>query len=440
MLRAGTMAAGADEEADLSEAFKKQLQGMLVCLVCGPLHRFPSGKCHKSRSKHAMREMTAEERAEEVAWYREIQADGDAARLKQLDKKRRQSRSAKASGGGQEGGSGLAEGAAESSEYVFDFGKHKGKKLMQVWEQDRTYLPHLMNSGLLDARVVLKHAMEDGGIMEKAQDMAKEMKLAGAKKVLARAAAERVEDLHPEVAQLHAIQVEEALVALGQSQPEDPAPLPAVANRSGLRGRKRRRSKGSRGLRTLQHCWACGSVDHKTNTCQEVQAEVRLRALEKQLVASAKEKNKRKARVVTHLKYVNLVQRTAEYDARPAQRSLVPAARGAKALLRMDPSMFTKACIADKLILDLEGHPCVMPGCFRGSSEAAGRRVLGKLTALNDPPSLDVSTKSVWHRCKRCGSKYSVTFGSPLFPKVGGTRPASQTMLWLSGAVCMTSR
>ena len=64
------------DESDLSETFKKMLKGTLTCLVCGPLHRFPSGKTHKGRTKHAMREMTSEERAEDIQWHREIQADG----------------------------------------------------------------------------------------------------------------------------------------------------------------------------------------------------------------------------------------------------------------------------------------------------------------------------------------------------------------------------
>ena len=59
------------EEHDLSAAFLKRLKGTLTCLVCGPLHRFPSGKTHRSCAKHDMREMTPQERAQEIAWYRE---------------------------------------------------------------------------------------------------------------------------------------------------------------------------------------------------------------------------------------------------------------------------------------------------------------------------------------------------------------------------------
>ena len=70
------------DESELSVAFMKRLQGTLTCLLCGPLHRFLSGTTHKRRTKHPMREMLAEERAEEIKWYREIEADGEAARVK----------------------------------------------------------------------------------------------------------------------------------------------------------------------------------------------------------------------------------------------------------------------------------------------------------------------------------------------------------------------
>ncbi len=414
------MADTGDDEADLSEAFKKQLNGILVCLVCGPLHRFPSGKTHKSRSKHAMREMTPEERAEEIAWYREIQADGDAARMSLLEKRRRQARQANAEQAGvvEEPGPDL------DGEYIFDFGKKKGKKLSVVWRKDKSYLGWIINSKMLDTYVTLKAAKEEAGILEDALALAAEMKIESARKVVAKAEVEKPEDLHPEVAQLRAIQVEEAMVVLGAEAPsvelEQVVPLPALRYRQGFRGRKRR-GRGSSSARTLQHCWCCGSIDHKTVTCKFRPEAQRLAALERFYLEKAKQNNKKKAKIVSHLKYVNLRQRSAMYSERPAQRSQVPAKRSAKQLLQMDPCNFVKCCIGDKLIVDLEGHPCVRPACFRGGQgtpEASG--TLGKLTALNYPASMDVSTRSVWHRCKKCGGKYSVTFGSMLFPKVGG--------------------
>ena len=86
------LSAALEEEGDLSEAFTKKLDGVLVCLVCGPLDRFLIGKSHKSHTKHDMRKMTAAERQEEFAMYRAIEADGEVARLKIPDQRRMQSR------------------------------------------------------------------------------------------------------------------------------------------------------------------------------------------------------------------------------------------------------------------------------------------------------------------------------------------------------------
>ena len=78
----------ATDESDLSSEFLKVLAGILVCTVCGPFARFPSGKYHRSVSNHAMRPMTVTERAEEIAMYRSIPGD-ERARLKDLAHRRR---------------------------------------------------------------------------------------------------------------------------------------------------------------------------------------------------------------------------------------------------------------------------------------------------------------------------------------------------------------
>ena len=79
----------ATDESDLSSEFLKVLAGILVCTVCGPFARFPSVKTHKSRTKHAMRLMTATERAEEIAMYRSIQAGDEQARFDVMAQRRR---------------------------------------------------------------------------------------------------------------------------------------------------------------------------------------------------------------------------------------------------------------------------------------------------------------------------------------------------------------
>eukprot|EP00959_Pyramimonas_sp_CCMP1952_P411167 8616080-Pyramimonas_sp.AAC.1 len=68
------------------------LKGMLVCLTCGPFDRFTSGRCHKSKTRHDMRPMNDEERAQDIELYRAIEADGEPARLAKLNQRRAESR------------------------------------------------------------------------------------------------------------------------------------------------------------------------------------------------------------------------------------------------------------------------------------------------------------------------------------------------------------
>ena len=194
------MAAQAMEGEDgLSAAFKKELSGIPVCLVCGPGDRFPSGKCHKSRTRHEMRPMTADERQQEIAMYRAIEADGEEARLRILDQRRLQSRQAFSQAAGA-----ARRQAAIPEEYVLDFGKYSGKPLSRVWREHREYFGYLVSQpGFLDAKFLLRRAMEEQGILSQAQELSQTMRSARSAAHLARAQTEDLSVLHPEVAQLH---------------------------------------------------------------------------------------------------------------------------------------------------------------------------------------------------------------------------------------------
>ena len=76
-----------DSDEDLSDHFKRKLRDLRVCLVCGPLHRF--NKSH-ARGGHKMRSLNESEKAEEISWYRTIQAEGETARLRILDHRRQE--------------------------------------------------------------------------------------------------------------------------------------------------------------------------------------------------------------------------------------------------------------------------------------------------------------------------------------------------------------
>ena len=121
-LKAAVMQNGAEEGLDLSDKFKSMLADLRTCTICGPLRRFH--KSHGSTSKHKVRPLNAAEKEEEISWYRAIQADGDAARLKKLQEKRAVSRATQeaAQSAAAEGESPLTL-TEDTGEYRFDFGK-----------------------------------------------------------------------------------------------------------------------------------------------------------------------------------------------------------------------------------------------------------------------------------------------------------------------------
>ena len=418
------------DESDLSEAFKRKLAGTLTCMVCGPLHRFPSGKTHKSRTKHEMRAMTPEERAEEIQWYREIRADGETARLKILDQRRAAAKKILASGASSSAVEGEAVvPAMTSNEYVFDFGKHRGKTLSFVWRTQQSYLCYLMNqTGFLDAHLTLKRAMESAGIMDDATQRAAAMRRETARKTVARAAAEDASgvQMHPEVAKLRRIQLMDARQVLEDTPLEefDDAPTEGLVVPVQLRKSRRaqipRKKAPSCGLRRLQHCWICGAIEHKTGTCPDKPEEVRLRAKEQQLRAQTLFVNRRRAALVTHLKYVALHQRTPSYEQRALHSAAVKPARTFKELLRMNAYDFVKAQISDELFADLQGAPCTQPGCYSGSVVEDRPRTLGRLSRPKRRRGMDVTRNSVCYRCQRCRSPFAVTYGSVLFSRLGG--------------------
>ena len=175
--------------------------------------------------------------------------------------------------------------------------------------------------------------------MEEAQREAQALKICAARKVLAEATVAADTEIIPhepeakrkpkslprstvEVAKLRKIQLQEAQETLaeewrrlGEGGALVDAPIPETRR---TRGRRPRKSKGSQGARFLKHCWVCGSVDHRTDTCPQAAHAVKARALERQLQALVKKQNEVKARLVTHLKYVQIAQRSDQYEMRAA--------------------------------------------------------------------------------------------------------------------------
>ena len=180
------------------------------------------------------------------------------------------------------------------------------------------------------------------------------------------------------------------------------APIPETR---GTRGRRPRKSKGSQGARFLKHCWVCGSVDHRSDTCPQAAHAVKARALERQLQALVKKENEVKARLVTHLKYVQIAQRSDQYEMRAAHSCDVRPERTLKELLRMWPKDMHAYCLQKGLLRDLKGTPCSQAGCYSGCSGPFKDRVLGSVHEAWNTLDMDVSVRTCRYYCLHCRSK-----------------------------------
>jgi hypothetical protein len=171
------------EDADLSKQFLKKLEDLRVCTVCGPNHRL--NKSH-ARNGHSMRMLNDQEKAQEIAWYREIQADGEIARLRILDQRRKEAQSSKhGPAADPELQSHVERGVG--GEYKLEFGKHAKKRLSHVLQAFPDYIPHMVNEKrFLGTQPFLQRALEEAGVMEQVKARASELRIEHARKAVLR--------------------------------------------------------------------------------------------------------------------------------------------------------------------------------------------------------------------------------------------------------------
>jgi hypothetical protein len=418
------------DDTELPEVLLKALKKICVCTVCGPGDRF-SARTHASRSGHPWRSMTPEEKAEEIQWWHEIQEDGEVARMQILAAKRERSRK-----GTRADMDSQAVVPQRGWDWVFDFGKQTKKTLRTVYGTDKSYLgwcvsqPGFFETG---SKVFLKRALEETGIMEELHKIGVAQATEEALKVVADELSGKMSSQHRETRKLHAVRLDKARALLGSSTKaaEDGGCTEAIVPATGgsKKERKPRKHGGSRGKKMLQHCWNCGSPDHKIRSCPTRPEELRIVQIEQKCRGLILKEFKREAKLVTHLKYVQLVQRSRAYEERALQRSLVEEQRSQIELLRATPFEFCSLCIEDRLLRNLKNTPCVHPDCKTTYEE---KGVLGDLKFSKNPKDRDASMANVWYRCDTCRRKTSVLTGSLLFPP-GGHGMKSVTL----GVCCM---
>lgn len=126
------------------------------------------------------------------------------------------------------------------------------------------------------------------------------------------------------------------------------------------------------------------------------------------------ERERRK--LIAHLKYTNIDQRTREYEQRrrATRTNLV---RSFAELNRATPAELVVTLIEDGLLCKLKGAPCVHPSCEKfPASGYMDDRTIGCLRATSVAKASSIEARNVFYRCVTCRNKITVNQGSIIYP------------------------
>ena len=131
-------------------------------------------------------------------------------------------------------------------------------------------------------------------------------------------------------------------------------------------------------------------MDHNASTCEVVKRAAE--AVEKRKdVASAYQRSKKKAKLVSRLKYTNIKLRSAAYRRRPLKRTRARSAANSRNFLelaRMPAVDLVKWLHSTNLLQPLEGQQCRCGGN------------IGRLCHRKRGTDFDIHSNNVWNRCQ----------------------------------------
>jgi hypothetical protein len=183
--------------------------------------------------------------------------------------------------------------------YRLTFGKHKHKTVQDVRSCDPTYFAWcVLNKIHVTQCPRLKEELMKADLWDTVEKEASALR----KSKTSAPSTHQVVALLKEVASLRVMQAQ-------ASEPDEPPVF-----REDVTGKRKRRKHTSKAIVQLHNCSACGSADHKRNTCPTLSARVKPDAASLRSVAL--EKVKKQAAVVARLKYTAIGQRTPTYEVR----------------------------------------------------------------------------------------------------------------------------
>ena len=378
-------------DADVPQGLRNRLARARYCEVCKEVKA--DGLSHASRTKHKFRALTSEE----------AEVESERWRLAQGGKRDEQHHHTQQRQVVQKEAWGQGPAATEApAVYIYNFGKHKGKTLSQVQNEDKMYAAWCLLSGMQNSRPSWRDALVAANMWEQVEKDAAELR--GRRQAAKTQAADGpAKEEHPEVCRLRELQT----LADGEPPPLFAEGLPSQ--------RTRLREKKSRAVVQLQNCSLCGCADHKKQTCPQ-QASLREKPDERVLVQAALAENRKKASLVSRLKYTALHQRSKSYESRPSQRARAELSRSLLDLACMRPTELADVLVKDGILPGLTGCPCPNVKCEQQTRGYGRQRVLGKLSGPKEynTEKDKLSLENVHYRCQACRCRVPVFRGLPL--------------------------
>ena len=271
-------------------------------------------------------------------------------------------------------------------------------------------------------KVPLRQRLMDTGQWEHILTRSKELAAEDNEKAIAREESGAAQALHPEARKLHKIKLARARRA-SQDIVRVEVGASALGKPAGDKNKSRSRvATATKARKFLKNCLLCGKHGCVTSKCPLRGDPEELQRIEDSLrnqTVPLNLEDKRRLRLVAHLKYVDLSQRSIAYD-RKNRASRTPLSRALEDLMCATPGLLTHILIEGGLLPSLAGSACTDPKCNMQRGRCTEARTLGALIVLSNSDSKIIGMRSVYYRCVTCRTKYAITQGSLVFPPVPG--------------------
>lgn len=277
------------------------------------------------------------------------------------------------------------------SVYTFEFGQFKKKTIREVIglgereARHKDYIPWLIKSGMHMRYPAFAAGLEAEGVWEDMTARAEELRpklrqRALEKKADIDAAVQAGQVVHKDVVALRTL---DAQIASHEELSGIPIWADAVPDSLVVARPAKRRLHRSKAEVLLSHCRYCGMQGHRTPTCRRLEKDAK-DPLKSRPTGVVKLLERRRWRLVAHMKYTWLQNRTQEYEGKPVKRCRASVVRSGDELTRMTVQEFCQCLFADHLLFNLEGNPCTNPGCAAkpGKFSVGQPRVLGPWKVL----------------------------------------------------------